>query len=108
VTLEVGILDFGLFFLGILGLFVFYTVLAHLSVRMGEGLRIPRYYVLYFIAILILIMAIPAGWQIYFDGNATSIDILFILLIIGNSIAIAASYKYWWWLKNELWVKGGK
>ncbi|MCE8422555.1 MAG: hypothetical protein J5U17_06720 [Candidatus Methanoperedens sp.] len=102
------ILDFVLFFIGILGIFVFYIVLAHLSVRMGEGLGIPKYYVLYFIAILFLILAIPAGWSIYFEGNDGHINILFSLLTIGNIIAISVSYKYWWWLKNELWVKGGK
>ncbi|VVB85431.1 Uncharacterised protein [uncultured archaeon] len=102
------ILDFGLFFIGIFGLIVFYIILAHLSARMGAGLGVPGYYLLYFIAILVLILAILAGWSIYLKGNYGHVYILFSLLIIGNIIAIAASYKYWWWLKNELRVKGGK
>lgn len=102
------ILDFGLFFIGILGIFVYYIILAHLSVRMGKGMGIPKYYVLYFFAILVLILAIPAGWSIYFEGNYGHTSILFSLLTVGNIIAIAASYKYWWWLKNELRTKGGK
>jgi len=32
-------------------------------------------------------------------------DILPILLITGNVLAVAASYKYWWWLKDELRMK---
>ena len=96
------ILEFGLFFLGILGLLVFYTVLAHLSERMGEGMGAPKYYLLYYFAVIALIMTIPAGWQIHYTSGTTSEDSLFALLIIGNLIVLAASYKYWWWLKDEL------
>ncbi len=96
------ILEFGLFCLGILGLLVFYTALAHLSERMGEGMGAPKYYLLYYFAVIALIMTIPAGWQIHYASSMTSGDSLFALLIIGNSIVLAASYKYWWWLKDEL------
>lgn len=96
------ILEFSLFFLGILGLLVFYTALAHLSARMGEGMGAPKYFLLYYIAIIALIMTIPAGWRIHYVSSTTSADTLFALLIIGNSIVLAASYKYWWWLKDEL------
>ena len=97
------ILEFSLFFLGILGLLVFYTALAHLSARMGEGMGAPKYYLLYYFAITVSIMTLPAGWQIYYaSSNASSEDTLFALLIIGNIIVLAASYKYWWWLKDEL------
>ncbi len=96
------ILEFSLFFLGILGLLVFYIALAHLSARMGEGMGVPKYYLLYYFAILVLIMTIPVGWQIHYASSTTSEDTLFALLIIGNSIVLAASYKYWWWLKDEL------
>lgn len=103
-------LDFILFFIGISGLLILYIVLAHLSARMCEGMGLPSYYLLYFIAILALVLALPQGWPIYYEQKDTSSDILFILLIIGNAIAIAASFKYWWWLKDELLNKnmGGK
>jgi uncharacterized membrane protein len=96
------ILEFGLFFVGILGLLVFYIALAHLSERMGEGMGAPKYYLLYYLAVIALIMTVPAGWQIHYISSTTSEDALFALLVIGNSIVLAASYKYWWWLKDEL------
>ncbi|MFH1322746.1 MAG: hypothetical protein ABIH80_02790 [Methanobacteriota archaeon] len=97
----------GLFLMGILGFFVLYVVLAHLSTRMGEGLRLPGYYWLYYIAILVLVVAALYGWYQY-SGEKGSDDMLLILLIIGNVFAVAASYKYWWWLKDELWIKKDK
>jgi hypothetical protein len=33
---------------------------------------------------------------------------MMILLITGNLLAVAASYRYWWWLKDELWIKKDK
>ncbi len=97
------ILEFSLFFLGILGLLVFYTALAHLSARMGEGMGAPKYFLLYYFAVIVLIMTIPAGWRIHYASSGeTAGDTLFVLLIIGNLIVLAASYKYWWWLKDEL------
>ncbi|GFO96897.1 uncharacterized protein ig2599ANME_1090 [groundwater metagenome] len=97
----------GLFLLGITGFLVLYAVLAHLSARMGEGLGLPGYYMLYYIAILVLILAALYGWYQY-TGEKGSDDMLLILLIIGNGLAVAASYKYWWWLKDELWIKKTK
>ena len=105
------IAELGLFYLGILGLLILYVVLTSLSARMGEGMGLPRYYLLYYLAILALVLTVPAGWSIHYAGEKSSENTLFVLLIIANIIAIAASFKYWWWLKGELWVnrdKGGK
>ncbi len=96
--------DFGLFITGITGFLVLYAVLAHLSARMGEGLRLPAYYRIYYLAILILLLAVLYGWYQY-TGEKFYDDVLQILLITGNVLAVAASYKYWWWLKDELWIK---
>ncbi len=96
----------GLFLLGMSGFIILYAVLAHLSARMGEGLRLPGYYRLYYIAILVLVVAALYSWL--YSGEKGSDDMLLILLIIGNVLAVAASYKYWWWLKDELWVKKDK
>ncbi len=93
----------GLFLLGISGFIVFYAVLAHLSARMGEGLRLSGYYRLYYIAILVLVVAALYGWYMYADEKGSVV--LLILLIVGNVLTVAASYKYWWWLKDELWIK---
>jgi hypothetical protein len=92
-----------LFLMGISGFIVFYAVLAHLSARMGEGLRLSGYYRLYYIAILILVVAALYGW-LYTDEKGWD-DMLIIMLIVGNVLAVSASHKYWWWLKDELWIK---
>lgn len=94
-----------LFLLGISGILVFYAVLAHLSARMGEGLRVPGYYRIYYIAILFLISG--AVYGLYVNGGVPE-DIVIILLITGNVLTVAASYRYWWWLKDELWIKKDK
>ena len=52
----------GLFLIGISGFLIFYAVLAHLSARMGEGLRLPPYYRIYYFAVLFLILAALYGW----------------------------------------------
>ncbi len=96
------ILDFGLFMAGILGFLILFMVLSQLSARMGEGMRITKYYLLFYVAILILLIVIPEGWSIHYSANKSSQDTLFALLSLGNVIAIAASFKYWWWLKDEL------
>jgi hypothetical protein len=97
----------GLFLLGITGFIVFYAVLAHLSARMGEGLGLSGYYRLYYIAILVLVVAALYGWYGYADEKGLD-DMLLILLIVGNVLAVTASYRYWWWLKDELWIKKDK
>ncbi len=99
------ILDFGLFMAGILGFLILFSVLSQLSARMGEGMRITNYYLLFYVAILILLIAIAEGWSIHYSANKSSQDTLFALLSLGNVIAIAASFKYWWWLKGELRAK---
>jgi uncharacterized membrane protein len=90
-----------LFFSGILGFLILFVVLSHLSARMGEGMRIKKYYLLFYIAVLILVMTIPAWWSVSYSG-----DKILLLLTIGNAVAIAASFKYWWWLKDELRNRG--
>jgi len=92
-----------LFLIGISGFLIFYAVLAHLSKRMGEGLRLPPYYMIYYIAVLFLVLAALYGW--YSGGSE---DRMMVLLIIGNVLAVIASYKYWWWIKDELWIKKDK
>lgn len=97
------IIDFILIYIGILGLLILYAVLSHLSARMGEGMRVPKYYLLFYISIIFLIVSIPVVYSTRVE------DTFFALLTLGNVIAIVASYKYWWWLKDELWgKKGGK
>lgn len=99
------ILEFILFIIGLSGFITLYTVLAHLSARMGEGLRLPGYYRFYFISIIIAILTVPTGWSVHYLGEKGNGDTLFVLLIIANVIAVAVSYMYWWWLKDEMWLK---
>ncbi|HEY9246404.1 MAG TPA: hypothetical protein VIO11_06110 [Candidatus Methanoperedens sp.] len=96
------IIDYVLFSLGILGLIILYVVLGYLSARMGEGMRLPGYYRLYYAAVLALVLALAAGWPIYYAGKENSGYFPSYLMIAGNAIAIAASYKYWWWLRDEI------
>ena len=99
-------IDLVLIYIGILGLLILYAVLSHLSARMGEGMRVPKYYLLFYIAIICLIVSIQL---VYSTGEQGAEDTFFALLTLGNVIATVASYKYWWWLKYELWgKKGGK
>ncbi len=98
-------IDVVLFYAGILGILVFYAVLMHLSARMGEGMHLPKYYLLYYLAIFALILTIPA---VQYAPNDNSGDILFTLLLVGNIIVMAVSFKYWWWLKNEFFGKEDK
>ena len=93
-----------LFYAGILGFLILFVVLSHLSARMGEGMGIKKYYLLFYIAILVLVMTIPSAWSIYFTGEKSPQDNILALLTSGNIIAIAASFKYWWWLKGEIWI----
>ena len=98
-------IEFILFLIGISGLLIMYIVLTDLSARLGEGMRLPRFYKLYFVAILVTILTIPQGWSIHFLGESGSEDTLFVLLTTGNIIVVITSYKYWWWLKDEFWKK---
>jgi len=100
-------LDFILIYIGILGLLILYAVLSHLSARMGEGMGVPKYYFLFYISIISLIVSIPFVYLMIYSREQGAEDAFFTLLTLGNAIAIAASYKYWWWLKDELWGKKG-
>jgi len=103
------LIDFILIFIGIMGLLILYAVLSHLSSRMGEGMRIPKYYLLFYVAIIFLIVSLPLLYSTNYSREQGAQDTFFALLTLGNVIAIVASYKYWWWLKDELWgKKGGK
>jgi hypothetical protein len=98
---------------GIIGIVIFYIVLAKLSARMGEGLHLPPYYLWYYVSCIIALLAIPVhaylhqkftilhslGVSIYSQG------IYFSLLLAGNLIAILVSFRYWWWLKDEILSK---
>jgi hypothetical protein len=63
---------------------------------MGEGMHIARYYYLYYLSILLYIIAAILYW------GGDILALLYGLLVIGNCSAALASYKYWSWLKDEL------
>lgn len=92
-------LDFLLQSIGIIGILVFYIVLAKLSARMGEGLMLAPYYQLYYVACIIVSLTIP----VHMYSESLDLKGLYIsLLLIGNVIVILISIRYWWWLKNEI------
>ena len=102
--------DFVLQSLGIIGIVIFYTVLAKLSALMGKGMRLPPYYLWYYVASLITSFTIPIHLflhQRYETPHSLEyvIDlqgIYFSLLLLSNIIVLIVSFKYWWWLKDEL------
>lgn len=91
---------------GTIGVVIFYLVLSRLSARMGEGLRLPRYYRWHYAACIIALSSIPVHLYLHQPGLAgSSLDLqaLYIsLLLISNVIVILVSFRYWGWLKDEL------
>jgi hypothetical protein len=83
-------------------MFVFYT-LAQFSAKLGEALQLRSYYVLYYVAILLLFVSI----QLDLLGVASG-DIAFLsactpglpekLTAIAMTIGTATTIKYWGWL----------
>lgn len=71
---------------------------------------LPPYYLWYYVAIIITLLPIPihaymlqkyelpqlAGYSLGLEGLYVS------LLLISNVIVILVSYRYWWWLKDEI------
>lgn len=103
-------LDFLLQSIGIIGIIIFYIVLAKLSARMGEGLMLAPYYLWYYVAIIITLLTIPIHvylhqkYEMPHSIEATlDLQGLYVsLLLISNVIAITVSFRYWWWLKDEI------
>lgn len=87
----------GSFIIGMVGIVVLFWVLARLSARMGEGMHLARYYYLYYLSILLVILT-----ALLYLQSGDILALLYGLLIAANCLAILASYKYWWWLKDEL------
>lgn len=102
-------LDLLLQSIGIIGIIVFYVVLAKLSARMGEGLMLAPYYLWYYVAIIIASLTIPLHVYLHqkyeMPHSMEYLDLqgLYIsLLLISNVIVILVSFRYWWWLKDEI------
>ncbi len=93
---------------GIMGIVVFYIVLAKLSARMGEGLMLPRYYLWDYVASVIIFMTIPAHAYLHLRYGIPhpppiEFQVFYVAtLLIGTIIVILVSLKYWWWLKDEI------
>ncbi|HIH44044.1 MAG TPA: hypothetical protein HA257_02870 [Candidatus Methanoperedenaceae archaeon] len=105
-------LDFLLQSIGIIGIIVFYIVLAKLSARMGEGLMLAPYYRWYYVSCIIISLTIPVHIYLHqryeMPHSVESLDmqgLYFSLLLIGNLIAILVSFRYWWWLKDEIFKR---
>lgn len=106
-------LDFLLHSIGIAGILIFYIILAKLSRRMGEGLRLPPYYRWYYAACIIAFLSIPL--HIYLHQNygiqglkndfIDFLGIYVLMLLLSNVIVILVSIKYWGWLKDEVLPK---
>lgn len=95
---------------GVIGIVIFYFVIAKLSARMGEGLMLPAYYRWDYIACIIAIFTIPLHAYLhkeYADIHSGQVlldyeGLYIFLLLLSNVIVIIVSLKYWWWLKDEI------
>lgn len=96
--------------IGIIGIVIFYIVLARLSALMGKGLRLSHFYLWYYVASLLSLLTIPIHLYLHtkyenphLSGSALDIQSLyFFLFLLSNIIVIIVSFRYWWWLKDEL------
>lgn len=95
--------------IGVIGFIIFYIVLAKLSERMGEGLKLPPYYRLNYAASIITFLTIPLHVYLHQNYNvAHSLETLdlqgmyVLLLIFSNVIVLFVSIRYWIWLKDEI------
>lgn len=99
--------------IGVAGIVIFYLILAKLSARMGEGLMLPSYYLWDYVAGIIALSTIPFHVFLHqtYDmphepGTLLDLQGLYILmLLISYLIVILVSFRYWWWLKDEIWGK---
>jgi hypothetical protein len=76
------------------------------------------YYRWYYVASTITLLTIPVHVYLHQESeiphSVESLDLqgLYIsLLLISNVVAILVSFRYWWWLKDEMWINrsnGGK
>ncbi len=106
-------MDFVLHSIGIAGVLIFYIILAKLSQRMGEGLRLPPYYRWYYAAFIIVLLSIPLHIYLHqnynlqgMENGSLDIQVIYVfMLLLSNVIVILVSIKYWGWLKEEILVK---
>jgi len=95
---------------GIFGIVIFYIALAKLSALMGKGLRLASFYLWYYVACIITLLTIPVHLYLHTIHETphlleSAIDIqglYFSFLLLSNVIVILVSFKYWLWLKDEL------
>lgn len=91
--------------IGVIGIAIFYLIIAKLSARMGEGLRLPFYYRWDYVACVIVLSTILLHAYMHYKEipHDSLFDLLYILmLLISNVIVILVSKRYWWWLKDEI------
>ncbi len=74
-------------------------VLANLSCRIGEALRIPALYkIFYFAAVLVLCSSFADA---VFEMVPYLTEISFALRVVAVVISIPVAVRYWHWLFNE-------
>lgn len=96
---------------GTIGIVIFYLVLARLSARMGKGLGLAPYHLWDYVACIIALSSIYVHAQLHPQSSLDLQGLYISLLLLSNAIVILVSFKYWWWLKDEIVGKteqGGK
>ncbi|MDW7726584.1 MAG: hypothetical protein SCH70_05630 [Candidatus Methanoperedens sp.] len=99
--------------IGITGVVISFIIIAKLSERMGEGLMLPKYYRLDYVAAILALSTIPVHiylhrkYELPHTENAfLGMEAFYIfLLLVSNIIVIIVSIRYWWWLKDEIMEK---
>lgn len=85
---------------------IIHTVLAYLSKRLGEALKKPAYYKLYYIGIALIVVAvivntIALNTIVFVKPDVTS-TVLMGLRCASGLLAVFASMQYWQWIFSEL------
>lgn len=103
------------FSLGVLSAVVLALVLARLSRKLGEAMKLPSYYYCYYVAVAFFLLTIGLRWWETSHGHygvAMSYIVTFALdtlsFFAGITMVFLTSFKYWGWLKDELLGKGSE
>ncbi len=91
--------------IGVIGIIIFYIVIAKLSARMGKGLKLPAYYKWNYVACVITFSAILLhAYQHYIKiPHGSLFDLVYILMLLTSNVTVTiVSRRYWWWLKDEI------
>lgn len=75
-------------------------LMAILSKRLGDAMRIKPYFVIYYLGIILMVIAVV--YSSFFEYTAKVQIIGNFLFAIGMTLGLFVTIKYWGWLVKEL------